>query len=439
MATPRASLERVALPALLAALLAGCGDGGEPGGPARGLRLTLDHPPGKFVTCGSQIPLTVVARTETGTPVANLAVRFHVESGEGDLTAPAAVTDAAGVAAVTWTLASRANVVGVVSVAATDPATSTDSTYLTPAVTTASRIAFASRLDGNLDLYAVDPDGGGRLRLTTDPADDLDPAWSPDGTRLAFTSMRDGNAEVYLATAAGADPVDLTGNPAGDAGPRWSHDGLRIAFTRTVTPLNPHVYAMAASGADQVDLTGDAGGDDPAWSPDDTRLSFTSERGGGPEVWVMGADGSQPVQLSHHLSPSVRQCCAAWSPDGSVVAFIWMFTIPTAIHRNTADGLHEEPLVTASYIRRFAWSPGGDRIAFSGDSIQLVTVGDGLVTPVTDAPAQEVVWSPDGGSLAFTGEPGTGGVYLVRADGSGLVQLASDTAVSGLAWSGCTR
>ena len=65
------------------------------------------------------------------------------------------------------------------------------------AATAASRIAFASDRDGNWEIYVVNADGSGLVRLTNDPAADSTPSWSPDGRRIAFTSTRDGNAETY--------------------------------------------------------------------------------------------------------------------------------------------------------------------------------------------------------------------------------------------------
>ena len=44
----------------------------------------------------------------------------------------------------------------------------------------------------------MNPDGSGQTRLTTDLADDSQPAWSPNGQRIAFTSGRDGNFEIYV-------------------------------------------------------------------------------------------------------------------------------------------------------------------------------------------------------------------------------------------------
>ncbi len=60
------------------------------------------------------------------------------------------------------------------------------------------KIAFATDRDGNYEIYALNPDGGGATRLTSNPANDREPAWSPDGKKLAFVSNRDGNDEIYV-------------------------------------------------------------------------------------------------------------------------------------------------------------------------------------------------------------------------------------------------
>ena len=60
------------------------------------------------------------------------------------------------------------------------------------------KIAFASDVAGNYEIYLVDGDGKNRIQLTNNSAADLDPTWSPDGKKIAFTSNRDGNYEIYV-------------------------------------------------------------------------------------------------------------------------------------------------------------------------------------------------------------------------------------------------
>jgi len=76
------------------------------------------------------------------------------------------------------------------------PATPTNTTM--PSAGESRKIAFMSDRDGNNEIYVMNTDGSGQKNLTNYPAEDAEPAWSPDGTRIAFTSLRDGNFEIYV-------------------------------------------------------------------------------------------------------------------------------------------------------------------------------------------------------------------------------------------------
>src|SRR5262245_117798 len=72
------------------------------------------------------------------------------------------------------------------------------------AATTGGTVAFESNRAGNFDIFTMTATGAGQARLTADPADDLDPAWSPDGHRIAFASRRGGGTHIWVMNADGS-------------------------------------------------------------------------------------------------------------------------------------------------------------------------------------------------------------------------------------------
>jgi TolB protein len=81
------------------------------------------------------------------------------------------------------------------------------------------RIAFETDRDGNSEIYSIGPDGTNPSNLSNNPASDVDPAWSPDGTKIAFSSDRDGHPDIW---ANGTARVNLTPGPEFDEAPTWS-------------------------------------------------------------------------------------------------------------------------------------------------------------------------------------------------------------------------
>jgi Tol biopolymer transport system component len=117
-----------------------------------------------------------------------------------------------------------------------------------------SQIVYASQQDGDFEIYLMNDDGSGLLKLTYNGADDLWPSWSPGGNWLVFQSDRDGDMEIYKMKKDGTEQTRLTNSVGLDANPDWSPDGLRIAFV-SARNGNFEIYIMNADGDNQTRLT----------------------------------------------------------------------------------------------------------------------------------------------------------------------------------------
>src|SRR5512145_404215 len=93
------------------------------------------------------------------------------------------------------------------------------------------------------DIWIVDADGSRPTRLTTHPASDRSPRFSPDGARIAFASNRDGDFEIFVMSARGGDAATQLTFNEGDADriPSWTADGTEIVYDKNFAAI----YAVA--------------------------------------------------------------------------------------------------------------------------------------------------------------------------------------------------
>jgi len=80
------------------------------------------------------------------------------------------------------------------------------------------------------DLWRVDRNGENPFRLTSHPAEENNPYFSPDGSKIAFSANYEGNTDVYTISVEGGQPQRLTWHPGRDIAVGWSADGTEVAF-----------------------------------------------------------------------------------------------------------------------------------------------------------------------------------------------------------------
>jgi TolB protein len=229
-------------------------------------------------------------------------------------------------------------------------------------------IAFTLRRNGNADVYALNQADRQLVRLTYDPAEDREPAWSPDGNYIAFTSNRARNWDIYLLDLATGTLIRQTRDRGFDGNPSWSPDGEWIAF-ESYRHQNLDIYIMSIKGQVQRITTNLAPDYEPAWSPDSRAIAFTSFRDGNKDIYLYLLEEEQTINVTN--SPDLDESDPAWSPDGTQLAYV--------------SGPRGNPSIQ---VTTFDWNE------LAADRAQTELFGAGT----------SPTWAPDGQSLVYVYE-----------------------------------
>ncbi len=304
-----------------------------------------------------------------------------------------------------------------------------------------TRVAFTLRTTdmeanrGRLDVYLAAVDGSWVRRMTTDPANDGQPRWSPDGTGLFFVSSRSGSPQVWRLPLDGGEAVQVTDMPLGVDALEVSPAGDVLVFSMAVIPgkspaetreildareaapssgmvydrlfvrhwdtwgdgTRNHLFAYRPGDGSLVDLMRDmdadcptkpfGGSEDFTVAPDGATVVFSAKDAGRQEAWstnydlfVVPADGSQ--------APRAITTNPAWdaqpvlSPDGSTLAYLAMRRAGfeadrfDVVLRDVASGRERTFVLRASAAANGDRSPGS--IAWTDDGTALLATADNL-------------------------------------------------------------
>jgi len=319
-------------------------------------------------------------------------------------------------------------------------------------------IVYASDRTGRFELYRLPLAPGGReIALTTDGRQNLSPAWSPDGETIAYHAKSVGG--VWLIPALGGVPRQLT---TFGSRPSFAPDGSALVLesgsivdfaANSLGALPPSVLWIAPlDGAPPRPLTRvgrPSGGHGAAsWSPDGKRIAFAAYDRTSSEIWVVGVDGEDLVQVSEGNG----QCYdPVWSADGGSITYpcrsvdfaagLYRRRIDPATGRTT--GAPEEVATLGSagtaFVKQLAISRDGTRLAWAGLSMasnvwKVPVDGRGERTANEQAVTRETgrnsrpALARDGKRIALS-RWRTGAnqdVWIVDADGGNAVQRTTD-------------
>ncbi|MBN1246666.1 MAG: PD40 domain-containing protein [Anaerolineae bacterium] len=244
-------------------------------------------------------------------------------------------------------------------------------------------LAFAMRHNGNSDIYLLSQNNGELLRLTFDPDDDRDPAWSPDGRYLAFASQRARGWDLYTMDMVSGTILRVTHDPWFEGAPTWSSDGRWLAY-ESYQDGNLDIHILNLESGESHQVTHDTAPDySPAWSPNGRHIAYVSYRDGNKDLFVLSLDDGTVTNLTN--TPDQNEDYPSWSPTGEYLAY-------------SAGVTSGETM----------W-----RIPFD-----LEAASRGELRPVLFGVGGKPTWSPDGTALAFVFRQEATS-YLIAADTRG--------------------
>jgi len=269
------------------------------------------------------------------------------------------------------------------------------------------------------DIYMKSVDGQTVTQFTSDPANDVMPAVSPDGSMVAFCSDRSGNWDIYVKRIEGGKTIQITQDPAHEVHPSWSPDGTELIFSALGRQSGK--WEMVVVDVDFNAKRRFIGfGLFPEFSPDGRKIVYQRARFRGTRtfsVWTMDyadGEGRHPTEIAGATNAAVINPTS--SPDGRRVAFATVLNPtsddPTARPESAnlwiinVDGTGRVKLTNDTYANlQPTWSPDGTIFFVSNrsgyDNIWSVRPVEGMLT----ARSRELSPTPSGTAVEVPTDP----------------------------------
>lgn len=255
-------------------------------------------------------------------------------------------------------------------------------------------------------------------------------------TKIAYSAQSGKRGkDVFVMDMDGHGAYQVTKNKSINISPSWSPDGSKIVFTSYMKG-NPDLYVVDVGKKNYKRITSGVGANiTPEWSPNGGSIALASSISGISNIYTIPPGGGSMRRITNG---SVIDVSPAWSPDGGTIIFSSERAGGLHIYRVSSDGTGLMRLTFVGYQNDMPdYSPMGDKIAFAGrdmgtfdifimntdgSNIQRLTLGTGS----NERPS----FSPDGRFIAFSStRGGAPAIYMMRADGSNQTKISEGNGV----------
>jgi Tol biopolymer transport system component len=310
------------------------------------------------------------------------------------------------------------------------------------------RLAYSARAtsseDDTFHIFVRDVTVGPAQQLTTGPANDISPVWSPDGKQIAFVRVSEGQGEcVVIPASGGGDERKFPGcaAPGDETQPfpavSWMRDGQSLVVVQA-TDRQPASLAKLSLADGSFHPLGHppAGAEDstPAVSPDGNAIAFVRSAGADKaDLFVCDPAGANPHPVTFDSS-AIRGI--AWTRDGQDLVYAGQRVGGWRLWRLPAYGGSPHDLIIAGRDAQYvAVAPVGNRLVYTVSptvsSIWRAELGGAehvVERAIIRSPGREngARYSPDGKSIAdISNQTGNDEIWLSDSDGGNRVQVTS--------------
>ena len=215
------------------------------------------------------------------------------------------------------------------------------------------------------DIWLFDLIRGTNMRFTFDPADDLDPTWSPDGRQIIFSSDRKGARDLYRKAASGTGAEELLMESKEDKNAEdWTHDGRYLVYNTggsrheiwaiepSAQPLKPLALIATSFSQDQGHV-----------SPDGRWLAYASTESGKSQVYVQNfppGNGKWQISTSGGAEPQWRADSRElfYIQDDKTLVAVEIHSTPAHFEAGIPKALFDAPFVAGGRNRAVVWADG---------------------------------------------------------------------------------